>query len=266
MSPSLAFHPLVMNKHVVSSFTLFLLLTCFTGFLRPVQAQGAFSFGPQIGANTSTSQFVGNPNVYATSYLAPAYRKGLEAGIQAEFRFGHVAIQPAVRFAQQGFQLRGIYNETVNGGAVVTTTVDQRYRLNYLTVPVNVAYAFRPNGQGWQLFAGGYASVLLGGQAQLRNSSTTFPGGNYENYSADQAVKPGSEAKNDGNEYFQHYDAGVQAGVGYRCHDFLIQAGYYLGLLNTGVSYPLNAPDYRDGPTYRNRSFQLTASYLFSKK
>lgn len=79
-------------------------------------------------------------------------------------------------------------------------------------------------------------------------------------------MKPGPEAKNDGNEYFQRYDAGVQAGIGYRCHDFLIQAGYYLGLLNTGISYPLNAPDYRNGPTYRNRSFQLTASYLFSKK
>lgn len=228
------------------------------------QAQGLVRFGPLLGANAMSCRYVGNPNVYATPYLSTTYRAGAEVGGQAEFARAHFAFQPGLRWSQQGFGVRGVYNEVVNGGAVSAVTVDADYRLNYLTVPLTVAYAFRPDGQGWQLYAGGYGSVLLGGRARSRSSSRT--NGFYEAYPADQAVKAGPEDRNDGHAYFQRYDAGVQAGVGYRCRGVLVHAGYRRGLANTGVSYPYNGPDYRDGPTFHNRGFELTAAYLFEKK
>ncbi len=253
-----------MHKYLVFG-AAFLSFLAYQGvYAGAARAQSIFSVGPQLGANAMSCRYVGNPNVYATPYVSPTYRAGAEVGVQAEVAGAHFALQPAVRFAQQGFGVRAAYDEVVNGGAVSAVTVDVHYRLNYLTVPLHVAYAFRAGGQGWQLFAGGYGSVLLGGRARFRNSSRTS--GFYEAHAADRAVKAGPEDQNDGNAYFRRYDAGVQAGVGYRCRGVLVHAGYRLGLANTGVSYPLNTPNYRDGPAYHNRGFLLTAAYLFRKK
>jgi hypothetical protein len=193
----------------------------------------------------------------------PTYRVGPEAGVKVSLDFQHFALQSALLYSQKGFGLKAAYTEAFPGGDV-STTIDEQTRLSYLTVPVNIAYTFRPKGQGWQVFAGAYVGTLLGGRVRY-SRSTTIADGSVRATQSDRAVKAGSEDQNDGYEYFQRYDAGVQAGVGYRYQHFLAQADYSVGLANAGVSFPSNTPTFRDGPTYRNRGFQLAVSYLFKK-
>jgi len=226
----------------------------------PAVAQVKFSVGPTVGAIASTSTYAGNPAVYASPYLKPTYKIGAEAGVRAVIAIGKVAIQPALLYSQKGFDLSGSYNESVSIG-ILTTNVQERFRLNYLCLPVNIAYSFQESGKGVQLFAGPYISFLLGGKAQFDNS-TRADNGYQTFYQTTQTIKSGPEDKGDGATYFQRYDAGFQAGIGYVYNNWLVQGSYSLGVVNTGVSYPMNASPYKDGSTYRNRGFSVNLSYL----
>jgi len=211
------------------------------------QAQSAFSIGPLAsltvaGANPDTS-----PDVTIT------YRTGAEAGIQSVVQFGHVAVQPSLRYTQKGFHYHyghGLYDS------------DTDYRLNYLTLPLNVAYSLRPDGQGLQVFAGPYVGMLLGGNYQTSAYDRSgFGGGRY---SREGKIAPGEEYRvpppgttvADYPLLSHRFDSGVQTGLGYRYGKLLVQASFSFGLRDLGPELPY----------YRNRVAQASLSYLFSPK
>ncbi|RZK31585.1 MAG: PorT family protein, partial [Hymenobacter sp.] len=136
-------------------------------------------------------------------------------------------------------------------------------RLNYLTLPVNLAYTQRSDGQGLQAFAGPYASCLVGGHYQNDfNFYTLGATGTFTGQVAAGDHNPGTAGSN--ATYSKRWDVGVQAGLGYRYQQVLLQVGYSLGLRNLAATIP----GYPAGtlvtatPIY-NRGFQACLAYLF---
>ena len=99
------------------------------------QAQSAFSIGPLAGLAVAGANPDASPDVTIT------YRTGFEAGIQSVVQVSHVAVQPSLRYAQKGFHYhygQGLYDS------------DTDYRLNYLTLPLNVAIPLAPMAKGYR--------------------------------------------------------------------------------------------------------------------
>ena len=211
------------------------------------QAQATFSIGPRVGLSVSTARF---PTISRPSYPS---RAGVEAGLTSTVQLGHFAVQPSLLFSQKGYRTSGFIS---NFDTFVTTEED--YRLNYLTLPVNLAYTLGQNGQGLQVFGGPYASLLLGGNYAQR------PSGFDQEYTG--KVKPANVAADADNRYARRIDAGLQAGLGYRLKGVQVQASYSLGLRNVAVPYRAsNGQEYASSALY-NQAFQVALSYLVGKK
>jgi len=131
-------------------------------------------------------------------------------------------------------------------------------RLHYLTLPLNLAYTLGRDGQGLQVFAGPYVSLLVGGSYAQRMRG-------FDGERRGQ-VKAASREPDTNNRYVQRFDGGLQAGVGYRLKSLQLQASYSLGLRNIAVPYrPIRSfggPEYAEPTPYYNQAFQVSLSYL----
>jgi hypothetical protein len=222
--------------------------TLFTGLLLLVasaaQAQTAFSIGPLGGLTVAAVNPSASPDITIT------YRTGFEAGVQSVLQVGHVAVQPSLRFTQKGLHYHyglGLYDK------------DADYRLHYLTLPINLAYSLRADGQGLHVFAGPYIGLLVGGNYQERFVDRGAGGGVY---SIAGDIKPGDayEVPPVGTTYYplrcHGLDAGVQTGLGYRYGKLLLQAGFSFGLRDLGPELA----------SFHNRTAQASLSYLLSSQ
>ncbi|MGI4874577.1 MAG: porin family protein [Janthinobacterium lividum] len=205
------------------------------------QGQNVFSIGPLVGLTVAGANESTSPDITIT------YRTGLEAGVQSVLQLGHLAVQPSLRFTQKGLHYHygsGLFNS------------DTDYRLNYLMLPLNLAYSLRSDGQGWQVFAGPHIGLLLGGNYQ-QHSLDRSGGGNYASAGD---IKPGEnyEVPPVGTTYYplrcHRFDGGVQAGLGYRYGKLLGQAGFSFGLRDLGPQLP----------AFHNRTAHASLSYLLS--
>ena len=123
-----------------------------------VLAQVQMHLGPQFGLNLSRMAYAPSGQAGVPTQM----RAGLVAGVQAVVSRGNWAVQPALLYSQTGFSLKEESTSDVNG-YYSRFSRQEEYRLNYLTLPLNVAYRQHPDGQGFQLFAGPYLSLLVGG-------------------------------------------------------------------------------------------------------
>jgi hypothetical protein len=259
--------PPLMNQSLTCSLLLSSLSLLAT---TPSQAPATFSFGPKAGLTASTA--------YCPRYPT-SYRTGFETGMVSAVSWGHVSLQAAALYSQKGFQAPLGYDAlpaVVMGTAYAAAT---DLRLDYLTLPVNLAYSPRADGQGWQVVGGPYLGVLLGG-----HYATTYsiPGQRALVVSGDVAggdthLITLPDGKNVDPRFFsRRLDAGFQAGLGYRLGGALLQATYCLGLRNLAAAAQLasgavvdgNGPGLATYPNnpYYNRAFQLSAAYLFGPK
>ena len=235
------------------------------------QAQVRVSIGPRLGLNLA-----GAP--YADDFRAVAYRTttrtGLEAGLLATVGRGHWAVQPALVFSQKGFVIDDD-NTTSSNGQVNRVVTNNAYRFNYLTLPLNLAYAQGADGQGLQVFAGAYAGLLLGGSYRSDVSysyrTPTSAGGGAVHRAGPVAGGDyyASSGTSDPAFYSRRFDAGLQGGLGYCRGRALLQIGYSLGLRNLGAAYRYGSgptAQVAPGPSYRNRAFQAALTYLFASK
>lgn len=238
------------------------------------QAQATFALGPRLGLNVSSAPFKDDERSYATSS-----RLGVEAGLAADIRFGHFALQPALLYSQKGFTINDTYTSNFSSSSyteTTRTTLDEQYRLNYVTIPLHFSYALHADGMGLQLFAGPYFGLLLGGDYRYNNSQES----KSQNVVVRSATSTGSGTVVGGDFYSpspsntkfysRSKDAGLQFGLGYRKSNFWLQAGYSLGLRNLGADYQFNSPTsgtrIEPGPSYYNRAFQVSLSYLTGPK
>lgn len=253
------------------TFTIFLLSTGWSIGL--VQAQTSFSFGPRLGGNLSTATFnsleqaSGSGSTFASS-RSPLV--GVQVGLAASFGQGPWMVQPALVFSQKGVKQRASASDSF-AGEVLTATLDVTSRVNFLELPVNVVYSFGTNGQGWQVFAGPYLAVGVGGKAEYSkkltstNPSSPFAGESHGSKgfafgNTFAEPDPNSQSGDDFDARVRRWDAGINVGAGYRVGAFQVQLGYAFGLLNAQPDYP--ASYQFDNTTGYHRNAQLTATYF----
>ncbi len=218
------------------------------------QAQATFSVGPRVGLNISSAQFT--RELTYPEQVSYTSRPGVEAGLTSTLQLGHFAVQPSLLFSQKGYRSAGDYL-----GFDTFTHYEEEVSLNYLTLPLNFAFTLGRNGQGLQVFAGPYVSLLVGG------NHTSQARGFDERAEKVKAATLASIDDNLANDrYAQRFDGGLQAGVGYCLKGFQLQASYSLGLRNSAVQFRYNGKVYDNEPAYYNRAFQVSLSYLVSSK
>jgi hypothetical protein len=220
-------------------------------------AQTRWSLGPRIGENLATARYEDRNG--ALNHFRTTWVPRLETGLVASVGRPHLALQAGVLYAQKGFVLEG-GNQQANGTAVGVAHFRAAYALNYLTVPLQLVYSPQRDGQGFQAFGGGYVGRLLGGRVRYENFQGVV-GGTGTFYQAELPVRAGDHYRADGNFYAKRFDAGLQAGVGYRHAGGVLQLAYSVGLTNLGVDYPMNPDPY--GPHYANRMLHASLTYLF---
>jgi hypothetical protein len=215
-------------------------------------AQATFSFGPRVGLSLATAHF---PDKSSSPHA------GLEAGLTGSLQLGHFAVQPSVLFSQKGYHSHG---NLISIDSPVT--YEETVRLNYLTLPLNLAYTLGKAGQGLQVFAGPYVGLLVGGNYTQQVHQAGYLGGPAHDGEYSGKVKAASVFSHTDNRYSQRVDAGLQAGVGYRLKGWQVQAGYSLGLRNLASSFQsYDGALYREAANY-NRVFQVSLSYLVGTK
>ncbi|MBO2007625.1 porin family protein [Hymenobacter negativus] len=213
------------------------------------QAQVSFSIGPRLGLNVSTYHFSESNSAFRLKY-----RAGFEAGVMSSVGFGHWALQPALLYSQKGF-MESVSVDIRNSNNIPISSGEFQYsnRLHYLTLPVNVAYTQHADGQGFQVFAGPYLGLLLGGryESTIVGTSATDSG----------KITPVANDAPDFGNFARRFDVGLQAGVGYRYQALLLQLNYSMGLRDIAARF-----DFYGGPfgnrAYYNRAFQASLSYL----
>ena len=234
-------------------------------------AQTRFGIGPSVGLNVSSASYSSAFHSYHTTWST-----GAEGGVLAEASRQHLGLQMALLLSQKGFGIDDEQHSDDGRGNSSHSYTEARYRLNYLTIPLNAVYSLRADGQGIQVFAGGYLGVLLGGNYDRKDShSTTFTGGIRGGSSTEAgAVVGGDYFPNnssvygfpDTKFYSRALDAGLQGGLGYRFGRALVQVTYSQGLRNlaadkeygVGASRQILSSDL----VYRNRVIQAALSYL----
>jgi len=225
------------------------------------QAQATFSVGPRLGGNSTSAHF---SETYGASYES---RLGFEAGLLGNLQLGHFAVQPSLLFSQRGYRRASTPIYIDPPIPPDPGTVEETYRLNYLTLPLNVAFTLGHDGQGLQVFGGPYMALLVGGNYTYHiHIGSLYPGGNPYDREDKRKVQAGSVVSKPSADYIysQRFDMGLQAGLGYRLNGLLLQAGYSLGLRNLATQYEYGSTIYTPA-AYRNRSWQVSISYLVGK-
>lgn len=244
-------------KNILSVFCL---TAGLAGAATTAQAQTSFSIGPRIGGNLSNVSFTSD----TPTDVKPQQIFGVQVGATAEFRFGtNLAFQPSLIYTQKGFKTESTDSFTSSGGTS-TSTSKQTLKVGYLEVPLNFVYT-TGGDHGFQLFAGPYLALGVGGKATYE-SSYTIPGGITHQDSGTSAVKfANQEPSNSNNDdaYLRPLDAGFNGGLGYRQGPFQVQASYGLGL---GNLVPTDSNGKDQGVKVRNRVIQLSANYFFGGK
>jgi len=244
------------------------------------QAQTSFSFGPRLGGNLSTATFntlaqatVGN----STASISRNSLAGFQVGVAASIGNGPWLVQPALMFSQKGLKQSATATDTF-GNETITESLSVTSRVNFLELPVNVVYAFGADGHGFQVFAGPYLAMGVGGKAEYTYAvSSTDPtsffngqesgstGYSFGNTFAEPDPNPnpnGSTAELDARA--RRFDAGLNLGVGYRTGPVQVQLGYAIGLLNAQPDYPASYQLKNDTGYHRNA--QLTATYFLPSR
>ncbi|RZK15823.1 MAG: PorT family protein [Hymenobacter sp.] len=242
-------------------------------FAATAHAQTRISIGPRLGGNLATGTFSTIDPAAAAGYNYDYSRSALlggQVGVAASIGSGHWAVQPALVFTQKGLRqkLTGSYSF---GGVSVQENDQIDCRVHYLELPVNVVYSLGADGNGFQLFAGPYVAIGVGGRATYTLNYTTndpnFPGGSdsesqpfaFGNTFAEP--DPNSTNSVDADARARRFDAGINAGIGYRRGPLQVQLGYGLGLLNVQPDYPASYQMSNDKGYLR--ATQLTATYFF---
>ena len=251
----------------------FLLLVSGLG-LGTAQAQTRFSWGPRLGGNFSTATFNSLAQATAGNSAISIGRSsvvGIQVGVAASIGNGPWLVQPALLFSQKGLKQHASATDTF-GNETITESLTVTNRVNFLELPVNVAYAFGADGQGFQVFAGPYVALGVGGKAEYTAKvSSTDPNSFFNGEeSGSQGYAFGSTfAEPDSNPNgpndavdarVRRFDAGFNMGVGYRVGPVQVQLGYALGLLNAQPDYP--ASYQMKNETGYHRNAQLTATYF----
>jgi hypothetical protein len=278
------FHFFTLSTFYHSMKNLFsaMFLAGLVGAATTVRAQSTVEFGPRLGLNLSTFSYKYDNIPVGLSNEANSV-VGVQVGGTLNVGFGKLAFQPSLLFSQKGAELKLSATDNTSVPYVTTLTYTAKPKLNYLEIPLNLVYT-SDTDHGFQLFAGPYVAFGVGGSGTSTlvinsNDPSALQAGAVNSFPIGLTIEYGdrqndnAQAQNSlGNGLastptvvatFRRFDAGLNAGVGYRIGPFQAQLGYGLGLMNISPK----DPDGNDtGGTIYNRGFQLAANYFFSSK
>lgn len=238
-----------------------LLVTGLTGAATTAQAQSALSIGPRLGLNMATVTASGDNS----SEVDPKNIFTPQVGVTLDLNFGgKFSFQPSLLYSQKGFKTEESGTESF-GGNTITYSGSTTARINYLELPLN--FVFTTGGtQGFQVFAGPYLALGVGGKAEYQFSVKDSQGLLNSSESGSSPVKFANQEPSNSNgntSYVRQFDAGLNAGMGYRQGPIQVQLAYGLGL---GNLVPLNSDGSDTGEKAQNRVLQLSANYFFGAK
>jgi hypothetical protein len=238
----------------------------------PASAQTTFHIGVRAGLNRALttedaaanySQTQGTTSATYSASKSAIY--AWQAGVVAAISFGKISLQPALLFSQKGEKQRLISDlKSTNYYYNSYTEETVTSRSNWLELPLNVVYT-QHGDHGWQVLGGAYVALALGGrQTGTRYNTSSGVRGPYTD-PIDQKMLYGSQYNN------RRFDAGLNAGLGYRQGPWQMQATYSLGLVNLHhpsdtniiVEYPQFYRNFDTDAAY-TRVAQLTGTYFFA--
>ena len=244
------------------------------GAATTAQAQSTIEFAPRLGLNLSTVLNSGTPSGFNEETKSIA---GLQVGGTLSVGIGHnLSFQPSLLFSQKGAEFRASNTDRNNPPYVTSFAATATPKLNYLELPLNFVYTVGGT-EGIQFFAGPYVAAGVSGSGSFKvdiksddpdviafGAVGSYPGTltvEYANRQNDNANNPNNP--NSLNLTVRRFDAGLNAGMGYRVGPFQAQLGYGLGMVNF-VPKDSNGND--TGSKSYHRVLQLSANYFLGGK
>ncbi|MDR1738794.1 MAG: PorT family protein [Candidatus Symbiothrix sp.] len=198
-------------------------------------AQLPIKFGATAGLNVS------NATISSGSIsISPDWKAGFQVGVIADLAITpQISILPELIFSQKGY--KSSYSE--DGGSYTESST-----VNYLTLPVNVAYKFDLGTAGTIFpFAGPYVGYALSGSWKEEWKDGDQSGKDSEK------IKIGSGDDDD----IKALDFGVNVGVGYQFENYLFRLQYNIGLSNIA-----NVPSGYDA-SLKTKNLAVSVGYFF---
>jgi Outer membrane protein beta-barrel domain len=199
------------------------------------------SFGVQAGAVLS------KPSVKQTTdfgEIKPESKFGFSGGLIADVPFGDepLRLMPELKFVQKGVKYD--FSAEVFGQ---TFKLEGNSNINYIELPVNLAYAFNMGKNKLFLGAGPYAAVGLSGRSTGKSSVNGEPA-----EETDEKIEFGSD-----EDQTKKFDYGGNIMAGYFMNNgVMLKLNYSRGFANLS-----NEADSK----FRNQYFGLTIAYFMNR-
>ena len=196
---------------------------------------GVASAQPRIGITAGLN--VSNLNESGPGSTSNDFKAGFQAGLVADFGITEsFSIMPELLFGQRGAKTT-ITEEGISINSSLT--------LNYLQLPVNLAYKFDTGyGSNLFVFAGPYIgyglSASMKGETKVEGTSV----------SASTSIKFGSE-----DEEIKPFDFGLNVGVGYQYEKIFFKLQFNPGLYNLSNV---------EGGSMKNTNVAVTVGYYIN--
>jgi hypothetical protein len=209
-------------------------------------ASAQISLGAQAGvafAKSKTDIFSQNTGFELDS----KNRVGFTGGLVADIPLGEggLRLMPELNFVQKGLKANGKVEIDVLG-QIVSAETDANANLNYLDLPVNLAYSLDAGNGRLIIGAGPYASYGLSGNIKVKVSALG------QSDEETQDVEFGSA-----EDQIKRMDFGANFMAGYILNNgFMVKVNYSLGLTNLSNSSESD---------WKNRHFGLTVGYFFMR-
>lgn len=215
-------------------------------------------FGPKVGLNLSNQSWgEGSSELYGDEQSAIWKQDGNSQQMLPGIQIGGVvkigitesfSIRPELLFNQKGNVIK-----IENFGTSTT-------RLNYLEIPINLAYSFPIGENKLDLFAGPYAAFGLGG----KNKFVSDMDGLEDQTNTLKAAKNPNET-DDEDGYYNPLELGLNLGAGFQVSKLYFSASYSLGLTNATAKQNeyLEGFDYGDLQRLRNNVLTVGVAYMF---
>lgn len=190
-------------------------------------AQEKVTFGVRAGVNVNSLSVSGESDLKS--------RVGYHVGAVMDWNVAkNLYVQPGIYFTTRGAKSSG-------------EGWEQKINMNYLQIPISVAYRFPVSEQvKIDVNVGPYVALGLGGKMKISESY-----GFDDEYDIDEEIKAfGSEG------LCKRFDAGLRFGAGVHIRKFTVGLCYDLGLTNI-------ARESGEGAKIKNGSFQISLGYNF---
>ncbi|GAB3827240.1 outer membrane beta-barrel protein [Hymenobacter jeollabukensis] len=236
------------------------------------QTPTTYRLGLRAGLNRANVTLQGPERSVYPTYTTEQHKSALlggQLGVVLEAARGPLALQTGLLFSQKGTVIHGFLSTPSPDRPQYNLYRDGRTQARYhwLELPLNVVYS--PGRSGLQLFAGPYVAVGVGGKAAtvIHNSSDdpnqlVVPTTRFTDKIEYGPGEPDNGTISIRGYYSRRFDAGFNAGIGYRRGPVQVQLGYGLGLVNLYQLEGTEQPSIQGG---YNRGAQLTGTYFFGQ-